>query len=219
MNAAVAMFIFRLVPEFLMRFLAWLLIHTMYRVDKHGLEHIPEEGACVIACNHVSYVDAVVISACVRRPDPLRDGPPHLRHPGARLRSSARCARSRSRPAKEDATLKEQAFADAAEALREGEIVGIFPEGSLTATGEMGAFRPGLERIVARDAGAGDPDGALAACGAASSRAPTTARRCGAGAASSRASRSRVGGAGAAAVAVAWRACARRSLALRGPRR
>jgi hypothetical protein len=147
MNAAVAMFIFRLVPEFLMRFIAWLLIHTMYRVDKHGLERIPEEGACVIACNHVSYVDAVVISACVRRP--IRFVMDHRIFATPVMGFVFRTMRTIPiAPAKEDARLKEQAFADAAAALREGEIVGIFPEGSLTATGEMGVFRPGVERIV-----------------------------------------------------------------------
>ncbi len=68
LNAAVAVFIYKLVPEFLMRFLAWLLIHTFYRVRKVGLDHVPETGPCIVACNHVSYVDAIVIAACVRRP-------------------------------------------------------------------------------------------------------------------------------------------------------
>src|SRR5678816_11534 len=68
MNAIVALYIYLLVPEFLMRFLAWLLVHTFYRVDKEGLDRIPAEGPCVLVCNHVSYVDAVVIAACVRRP-------------------------------------------------------------------------------------------------------------------------------------------------------
>src|SRR5207248_11512953 len=63
MNAVVAVYIYSLVPEFLMRFLAWLLIHSFYRVDKEGLERIPAEGACVIVCNHVSFVDAIVIAA------------------------------------------------------------------------------------------------------------------------------------------------------------
>ena len=57
-----------LVPEFLMRFLAWLLIHSFYRVDKQGLDRVPAEGPCIIVCNHVSYVDPVVIAACVQRP-------------------------------------------------------------------------------------------------------------------------------------------------------
>ncbi len=68
LNAVVALYIYPLVPEFLMRFLAWLLIHTIYRVQKEGLENIPEKGPCIVVCNHVSYVDAIVIAACVRRP-------------------------------------------------------------------------------------------------------------------------------------------------------
>src|SRR6185503_18548083 len=55
MNALVAVYIYTLVPEFLMRFVAWLLVHTVYRVQREGLENIPDEGACVIVCNHVSY--------------------------------------------------------------------------------------------------------------------------------------------------------------------
>jgi 1-acyl-sn-glycerol-3-phosphate acyltransferase len=147
MNAAVAVFIYRLVPEFMMRFIAWLLIHSMYRVDKVGLERIPEQGACVVACNHVSYVDAVVISACVRRPirfvmDHRIFATPVLGFVFREMRTIPIA------PAKEDAARKEQAFADVALALREGELVGIFPEGRLTEDGELGAFRPGLERIV-----------------------------------------------------------------------
>ena len=64
MNGVVALYIYSLVPEFLMRFLAWLLVHTVYRVDQEGLEHVPDDGPCVIVCNHVSYVDAIVIAAC-----------------------------------------------------------------------------------------------------------------------------------------------------------
>jgi len=68
LNAVIALYIYKLVPEFLMRFLAWLLIHTMYRVRKEGLDNVPETGGCIVVCNHVSYVDAIVIAACVRRP-------------------------------------------------------------------------------------------------------------------------------------------------------
>ncbi|MDH5285447.1 MAG: 1-acyl-sn-glycerol-3-phosphate acyltransferase [Betaproteobacteria bacterium] len=147
MNAAVALFIYRLVPEFLMRFIAWLLVHSMYNVDKRGLERIPDEGACVIACNHVSYVDAVVISACVRRP--IRFVMDHRIFATPVLGFLFREMRTIPiAPAKEDAQRKERAFADVARALREGEIVGIFPEGRLTEDGEMQPFRPGLERIV-----------------------------------------------------------------------
>lgn len=68
MNAAVAVYIYRLVPEFLLRFIVWMLIHTVYRLRARGLEHIPEDGPAVLVCNHVSFVDALVISAACRRP-------------------------------------------------------------------------------------------------------------------------------------------------------
>ena len=67
LNAMVAAYIYTLVPEFLMRFLIWLLIHTIYRLEKTGLEKIPDEGAAVIVCNHVSFVDALIIAASRNR--------------------------------------------------------------------------------------------------------------------------------------------------------
>ena len=147
MNAAVAIFIFGLVPEFLMRFLAWLLVHTFYRVDKEGLDRIPETGACVVVCNHVSYVDAVVIAACVRRP--IRFVMDHRIFKVPVLSFIFRTMRTIPiAPAKEDATMKDRAFAEVAKALAAGEIVGIFPEGKLTETGELNPFRPGIQQIV-----------------------------------------------------------------------
>ena len=147
MNAAVALFIYGLVPEFLMRFLAWLLIHTFYRVDKRGLEHIPDEGGCIVVCNHVSFVDAVVIAACVRRP--IRFVMDHRIFRVPLLSFIFRTMKTIPiAPAKEDARMKDQAFADAAEALRAGEVVGIFPEGQLTDNGELSRFRPGVQQMI-----------------------------------------------------------------------
>lgn len=147
MNAIVAIYIYSLVPEFLMRFLAWLLIHSVYRVDTQGLDQIPDNGACVIVCNHVSFVDAIVIAACVRRPvrfvmDHRIFGLPLLRFIFRTMRAIPIAS------AKEDPVLKERAFAEAAGALKAGEIVCIFPEGKITDTGEMNPFRPGLQRIL-----------------------------------------------------------------------
>ncbi|HEY1459380.1 MAG TPA: MFS transporter [Casimicrobiaceae bacterium] len=148
MNAAVALYIYLLVPEFLMRFLAWILIHTFYRVDKEGLDRIPREGGCVIVCNHVSFVDAVVIAACV--PRPIRFVMDHRIFALPLLNFIFRTMRAIPiAPEKEDAAMKERAFMDAAAALRDGEIVGIFPEGRITDDGELGRFRPGLQRILA----------------------------------------------------------------------
>ena len=147
MNAAVALFIFTLVPEFLMRFLAWLLIHTFYRVEKEGLDLIPETGPCVVVCNHVSFVDAVVIAACVRRP--IRFVMDHRIFKVPVLSFIFRTMRTIPiAPAKEDAAMKGRAFAEVANALAAGEIVGIFPEGKLTDTGELNRFRPGIQQIL-----------------------------------------------------------------------
>ncbi len=147
MNAVVALYIYSLVPEFLMRFLAWLLIHSVYRVDKQGLEQVPEKGACVIVCNHVSFVDAIVIAACV--PRPVRFVMDHRIFAIPLLRFIFRTMRAIPiASAKEDPALKERAFVEAANALKAGEIVCIFPEGKITDTGEMSRFRPGLQRIL-----------------------------------------------------------------------
>jgi 1-acyl-sn-glycerol-3-phosphate acyltransferase len=147
MNAAVAVFIYGLVPEFLMRFLAWILIHSFYRVDKVDLDRIPETGACVLVCNHVSFVDAVVIAACVRRP--IRFVMDHNIFKVPLLSFIFRTMRTIPiAPAREDAAMKDRAFAEVAKALEAGEVVGIFPEGKLTDTGELNPFRPGIQQIV-----------------------------------------------------------------------
>jgi len=67
-NALVAAYIFRLVPEFLMRFLVWMLMHSAYKVNNVGLANIPEKGAAILACNHVSFVDALLVGGSCRRP-------------------------------------------------------------------------------------------------------------------------------------------------------
>jgi 1-acyl-sn-glycerol-3-phosphate acyltransferase len=147
MNAAVAVYIYALVPEFLMRFLAWLLVRAFYRVHEEGLDNIPAEGPCILVCNHVSYVDAVVIAGSVRRP--VRFVMDHRIFRIPVLSFIFRTMRTIPiASAKEDAAMKDRAFAEAAKALAAGEIVGIFPEGKLTETGDMNPFRPGVQQIV-----------------------------------------------------------------------
>ena len=68
-TAFVAIFIFSLVPEFFLRFLAWLFLHLMYRVRSRGIEeHVPDEGPALLVCNHVSYLDWLIVSGAVPRP-------------------------------------------------------------------------------------------------------------------------------------------------------
>jgi len=149
-NAVVAVYIYGLVPEFLLRFLAWLLIHSIYRVRQRGVEHLPHEGPALIVCNHVSFVDPVILMAV--SPRPIRFVMDHrifrtpvisfiFRHSGAIPIA----------PAKEDAAMMERAFDEVARALDQGELVGIFPEGRITDTGELYPFRPGVTRILERN--------------------------------------------------------------------
>ncbi|WP_075792649.1 MFS transporter [Massilia putida] len=149
LNAVVAIYIFSLVPEFLMRFLAWLLIHTIHRVSTVDVERIPEEGAAVLVCNHVSYVDAIVILAA--SPRPIRFVMDHRIFNIPLLGFIFRTGKAIPiAPAHENPWLMEKAFVDIAQALHEGELVCIFPEGKLTRTGEMSEFRGGIAKIVAR---------------------------------------------------------------------
>ena len=149
LNAVVAIYIFSLVPEFLMRFLAWLLIHTIHRVSTVDVERIPEEGAAVLVCNHVSYVDAIVIMAA--SPRPIRFVMDHRIFKTPLLGFIFRTGKAIPiAPAHDDPWLMEKAFVDVAQALHEGELVCIFPEGKLTRTGEMNEFRGGIAKIVAR---------------------------------------------------------------------
>jgi 1-acyl-sn-glycerol-3-phosphate acyltransferase len=149
MNALVAAYIFTLVPEFLMRFLAWLLIHTIHRVRGIDTGRIPEEGAAVLVCNHVSYVDAIVIMAA--SPRPIRFVMDHRIFRVPVLSWIFRTAKAIPiAPAREDQWTMERAYIDIAQALHEGELVCIFPEGKLTDTGEINEFKGGIRKIIER---------------------------------------------------------------------
>jgi 1-acyl-sn-glycerol-3-phosphate acyltransferase len=147
-NALVALYIYRLVPEFLLRFVVWLLIHSVYRLRTEGIEHIPEDGPAVLVCNHVSYVDALVLAAACRRP--IRFVMDHRIFNVPVLSFVFRHGRAIPiAPAAEDEAMLEEAFAEVSRALAAGELVCIFPEGKISANGEIGPFRSGLARILA----------------------------------------------------------------------
>jgi 1-acyl-sn-glycerol-3-phosphate acyltransferase len=149
MNAAVAAYIYLLVPEFLMRFICWLLIHSVYRLEKRGLENIPEHGPALLVCNHVSFVDPLVILAA--SPRPIRFVMDHNIFRTPVISFVFRTGKAIPiAPAKEDERLLEAAYETVADALEHGELVAIFPEGRITDTGEMYPFRGGVQRIVER---------------------------------------------------------------------
>jgi len=149
LNAVVGLFIFKRVPEFTMQLGAWLLMHSIYRIGKHDLENIPEEGAAVLACNHVSFVDPIVIGAV--SPRPMRFVMYHkiynlpVIHHFFKQAGAIPIA-----PMKEDPELLERAYDEIAKALENGELVVIFPEGGLTPDGELQELKPGITRILER---------------------------------------------------------------------
>src|SRR5262249_49191029 len=140
LNAAVALYIYLLVPEFLMRFLAWILIHSIYRLRKIGIENIPEQGPALLTCNHVSFVDAIVILAA--SPRPIRFVMDHHIFRVPILSFVFRTARAIPiAPFKDDPAMLEAAYAEVSRALADGDLVAIFPQAPITATGQIGPFQ------------------------------------------------------------------------------
>ena len=156
-NVLVAIYIFTLVPEFLMRFLSWVLVRSLYRLELHGIErNVPDEGPALVVCNHVSYMDALILSASI--PRPVRFVMYYRIFNIPVMRWIFRTGKAIPiAGVRENRALMEQAFDAIDAALAEGEIVGIFPEGRLTTDGEIAAFKSGVERVLARAAAAGRP--------------------------------------------------------------
>lgn len=149
MNIAVNAYIFKIVPEFSMRFLIWLLGHSMYRVQHKHLELIPDEGAALLVCNHVSYVDALLIGGAVRRP--IRFVMYYKIYNLPVLNFIFRTAGTIPIAGRgEDEAIHDQAFDRIARYLADGELVCIFPEGKLTTDGQIDEFKAGVMRILER---------------------------------------------------------------------
>jgi 1-acyl-sn-glycerol-3-phosphate acyltransferase len=149
MNAVVAVYIYTLVPEFLLRFIDWILIHTLYRIRTTGLENIPEHGAVLLVCNHVSFMDPLIILGNVRRP--VRFVMYYKIFQIPLVKYVFRAAKAIPiAGAKEDPEIMRRAFDEVDKELAEGNIVCIFPEGAITRDGEMQGFRPGVGKILAR---------------------------------------------------------------------
>jgi 1-acyl-sn-glycerol-3-phosphate acyltransferase len=148
-NAVVAFYIFMLVPEYLLRFVAWVASRFVYRFKVQGDEHIPTQGAAVLVCNHVSFVDAVLLMAA--SPRPIRFIMDHRIFKVPLLGWLFKLAKAIPiAPQKEDPEAYEAAFDAAARVLREGDLLAIFPEGSITKDGQLQPFKGGIMKILAR---------------------------------------------------------------------
>ncbi|WP_419812870.1 MFS transporter [Bacterioplanoides sp.] len=148
LNLMVAAYVYAQVPEFVLRFFIWMLSHTLYRVSHKGLDNIPEHGPAVLVCNHVSYVDALLIAGTYQRPIRFVMDKTIAQMPG--LKTFFKLAKTIPICSpKADAELYETAFKRIKSELDDGELVCIFPEGKLTQDGEVDEFKKGIERIIA----------------------------------------------------------------------
>jgi 1-acyl-sn-glycerol-3-phosphate acyltransferase len=147
LSAAAATYIYTLLPEFLIRFIAFLLGRVLYRLKVTGHENIPETGGVVLVCNHVAFNDFLIVAGSVRRP--VRFVMDHNMFKLPVVSNICRAAKVIPiAPAHENAALMETAFVKIAEELRAGEVVCIYPEGKITKSGEMNTFKAGIERIL-----------------------------------------------------------------------
>jgi 1-acyl-sn-glycerol-3-phosphate acyltransferase len=149
LNALVALYIFTLVPEFVMRFITWVLVNTLYRVRVDGAQNISDEGAVLLVCNHVSFMDPLLLMANLRRPARFVMYYKIFNIP--LLRFVFRTAKAIPIAGhKEDPALLQQAYDAIDASLADGEVVCLFPEGALTRDGQIATFRTGVEKILVR---------------------------------------------------------------------
>lgn len=149
-NAIVAIYIYHQVPEFTLRLMIWLLSHSLYRVKSSGQQFIPATGGVLLAANHVSYVDALILAGVSRRPirfvmDKRISDMPLLKYFFKHARVIPIC------PPRYNRATYDTAFELIHQALQNDEVVCIFPEGRLTPDGELSPFKKGIERILASD--------------------------------------------------------------------
>jgi 1-acyl-sn-glycerol-3-phosphate acyltransferase len=147
LNAVVAFYIFMLVPEYFLRFVAFVVTRIVYRFKVRGDEHIPTEGAAILVCNHVAFVDPVLLMAA--SPRPIRFIMDHKIFTMPVLGAFFRLAKAIPiAPQREDSAVYEAAFAKAREVLDDGDLLCIFPEGALTRDGELGEFKGGVMKLL-----------------------------------------------------------------------
>ena len=147
LNLIYAVFVFTRTPVQSLRFLAEVFSRLFYRIESEEVAQLPEEGPALLVCNHVSYADPVVIFGASKRPirfimaKEIRNKAPfNLVFQASR--TLAICSPL------EDRKTYEETIREAANSLRNGELVMIFPEGRLSPDGEIGTFRRGVEKLL-----------------------------------------------------------------------
>jgi acyl-[acyl-carrier-protein]-phospholipid O-acyltransferase/long-chain-fatty-acid--[acyl-carrier-protein] ligase len=134
-------------PELVVRIPFWILAHTIYQMRTTGRRNIPKTGPALMVCNHVSYIDALLLFTAQRRPVRFVIWAPFTQVPV--LRWLLKLARVIPIDSTKPKTIV-QGLRAASDALAQGDLVCIFAEGALTRTGFMLPFHRGFEQIVKR---------------------------------------------------------------------
>jgi len=147
LNVLVAGYVFLIVPEYLLRFVAFLLTRVVYRFRASGTQHIPTQGAAVLVCNHVSFIDPVLMMAA--SPRPIRFLMDHQIFKSPLLGWLFRLVKAIPiAPQSVDPATYEAAFQQARAVLDDGELLCIFPEGGITRDGQLQPFKGGVMKLL-----------------------------------------------------------------------
>jgi acyl-[acyl-carrier-protein]-phospholipid O-acyltransferase/long-chain-fatty-acid--[acyl-carrier-protein] ligase len=139
-------YIVMLIPTASIRFFAWLMSLTVYRVRVFGRENLPREGGALIVPNHISWVDGVLLMITSSRPIRMIAWAPNIESRPWIKRLSILFGAIPIDPMKPKKIVA--ALRSAREAIENGDLVCIFPEGGLTRSGQVQAFKPGLMKIL-----------------------------------------------------------------------
>lgn len=147
LNLMVATYIYLLLPEFLLRFYSWILSSVFYRLDVEGIENIPSHGPIVVVCNHISFIDWLIVFGALKRPVRFVMDFSFTKNPFVKF--TAKQAKVIPIATKsEDPKVLREAFDKIKSELHDGEVICIFPEGKVTFDGKMNSFKKGVETII-----------------------------------------------------------------------
>ncbi len=146
-NSLVVVYIYFQAPDFFWRFVVWMITHTMYRVKKQNLNNIPEQGGVLLVCNHVSYMDALLLAGSC--PRPIRFLMDRDIYNLPLVKSFCKACKAIPVDANDRTSIR-NAFSKVSEHLDNGDIVCVFPEGQLTFDGEIAPFMRGIDLIIKR---------------------------------------------------------------------
>ena len=142
----IALYVFFLVPQASLRCIAWLASRTVYRVRVRGIENLPQTGGALLVANHASWIDGILVLTTSSRPIRMLAFADYVEKPGLRWLARLFSVIPIKSTAGPKALLR--SLRSARDAVNDGELVCIFPEGTITRTGQLLPFQRGMLRIV-----------------------------------------------------------------------